>query len=294
MVTRSNAAAAAGAGDPAPASALRTTPSGKFGNVSFLTLLRAQCRVAARDTRDALRPRSILAHLKRHLVGYGLFLVGVALLIALCGTAWKGLGADAYYVLAVLYLACSAMVSDIADPDVCLFFACLMYMLKGLITPRDTFAGLSNDSIITIALMIGIASGIEATGALDYLSHYMLTAGMSQPAAGSGSGSGGAGKKRPDSAAGEAASAEQIAEDGAARPASAAAAAKQRWYRSPFVQRNVAKVRMFSIVAFISAWINNTPLVALLIPVMERFCRRFRQPTSQYMMPLSYAAIVGG
>jgi hypothetical protein len=128
--------------------------------------------------------------------------------------------------------------------------------------------------------MIGIASGIEATGALDYLSHYMLSAGMTPP-----SQTPPAGARRPDSAAG---AEPPAAEDGLAP------AAKPQWYRSAFFLRNVSKVRMFSIVAGISAFINNTPLVAIMIPVIERFCRRFRLPTSQMMMPLSYAAIVGG
>jgi hypothetical protein len=138
--------------------------------------------------------------------------------------------------------------------------------------------------------MIGIAAGIEATGALDYLSHYMLTAGMAPPPTGAAKSARG-GKKRPDSAA--AATAGEHAEDGAVA-ASAAANTPQRWYQRPFIQRNVAKIRMFSIVAGISAFINNTPLVAIMIPVLERFCRRFRLPTSQFMMPLSQAAIVGG
>jgi len=135
--------------------------------------------------------------------------------------------------------------------------------------------------------MIGIASGIEATGALDYLSHYMLSAGTT-PLPSLAGGGAAARRHRPDSAGG---GADEAAEDGAV---AASAPAKPAWHRSPFLARNLSKLRMFSIVAGISAFMNNTPLVAIMIPVVERHCRRFRLPTSQMMMPLSYAAIVGG
>ena len=39
--------------------------------------------------------------------------VGAGLLGALCGTAWKSLGGDAFYVLAWLYLSCAAMVAEV-------------------------------------------------------------------------------------------------------------------------------------------------------------------------------------
>jgi hypothetical protein len=98
--------------------------------------------------------------------------------------------------------------------------------------------------------MIGIAAGIEATGALDYLSHYMLSAGMDPAPAAPAS-------KRPDSAAGGGGA--PAAEDGRAGGGSGdAAPASSSFFQRPLVQRNVAKVRMFSIVAIISAFINNT------------------------------------
>lgn len=95
--------------------------------------------------------------------------------------------------------------------------------------------------------MIGIAAGIEATGALDYLSHYMLSAGMSTPPPPPTS-------KRPDSAGAASASAAAAAEDGREPGASGG----RHWFHSSLVQRNVAKVRMFTIVAAISGFINNT------------------------------------
>lgn len=44
----------------------------------------------------------------------------------------------------------------------------------------------------------------------------------------------------------------------------------------------------------ISAFMNNTPVVAMLIPAITDFARRHRLSTSKLMIPLSYAAILGG
>eukprot|EP00002_Diphylleia_rotans_P012600 TRINITY_DN2463_c0_g1_i1.p1 TRINITY_DN2463_c0_g1~~TRINITY_DN2463_c0_g1_i1.p1 ORF type:complete len:772 (+),score=171.56 TRINITY_DN2463_c0_g1_i1:71-2386(+) len=45
---------------------------------------------------------------------------------------------------------------------------------------------------------------------------------------------------------------------------------------------------------FISAWTNNIPQVAVFIPVVEAWCQRYGLPPSKYMIPLSYATILGG
>lgn len=46
--------------------------------------------------------------------------------------------------------------------------------------------------------------------------------------------------------------------------------------------------------AFASAFLNNTPIVAMLIPRLERVAERIGQPPSKLLIPLSYAAIAGG
>ncbi|MEQ8494060.1 MAG: SLC13 family permease, partial [Gammaproteobacteria bacterium] len=46
--------------------------------------------------------------------------------------------------------------------------------------------------------------------------------------------------------------------------------------------------------ALMSAFFNNTPLVAILMPVTDDWARRFRLSVSRLMMPLSFASILGG
>ncbi len=54
------------------------------------------------------------------------------------------------------------------------------------------------------------------------------------------------------------------------------------------------QVRIVSPVMVMSALLNNTPIVASFIPALQEWTRKYRVPASKIMMPLSYAAILGG
>ena len=47
-------------------------------------------------------------------------------------------------------------------------------------------------------------------------------------------------------------------------------------------------------VAFISAWINNTPVVVVFVPVVLALARKMKLPASKFLIPLSYASVLGG
>ncbi|HEY8519822.1 MAG TPA: SLC13 family permease [Gammaproteobacteria bacterium] len=55
-----------------------------------------------------------------------------------------------------------------------------------------------------------------------------------------------------------------------------------------------AQLRLMLPVAGMSGFLNNTPLVAMLVPVVEDWARRSGISVSKLMLPLSYAAILGG
>ncbi|MEZ5559836.1 MAG: SLC13 family permease [Pseudomonadales bacterium] len=55
-----------------------------------------------------------------------------------------------------------------------------------------------------------------------------------------------------------------------------------------------AQLRLMLPVTGLSAFLNNTPVVAMLVPFIEEWARRLRLPVSRLMIPLSYAAILGG
>src|SRR5699024_2672114 len=62
--------------------------------------------------------------------------------------------------------------------------------------------------------------------------------------------------------------------------------------RSKNIRR--AQLRIMSPVMVVSAFLNNTPIVASFIPALEDWARQNRIPASKLLIPLSYAAILGG
>ncbi|MGB5632237.1 MAG: SLC13 family permease [Waterburya sp.] len=57
---------------------------------------------------------------------------------------------------------------------------------------------------------------------------------------------------------------------------------------------NAALIRLMAPVMGMSAFLNNTPVVAMFIPVVSDWSRKLRISPSKLMIPLSYAAIFGG
>jgi di/tricarboxylate transporter len=57
---------------------------------------------------------------------------------------------------------------------------------------------------------------------------------------------------------------------------------------------SVRLLRFLFPVSSISAFFNNTPIVAMLIPVITSWARKHNYSASKFLIPLSYAAILGG
>jgi di/tricarboxylate transporter len=55
-----------------------------------------------------------------------------------------------------------------------------------------------------------------------------------------------------------------------------------------------SQARIVTPVMLMSAFLNNTPIVASFIPALQEWARKYRVPISKILMPLSYAAILGG
>jgi di/tricarboxylate transporter len=55
-----------------------------------------------------------------------------------------------------------------------------------------------------------------------------------------------------------------------------------------------AQLRLMLPVMVVSAFINNTPVVAAFIPIISDWTRKLRMSPSKLMLPLSYASILGG
>jgi di/tricarboxylate transporter len=55
-----------------------------------------------------------------------------------------------------------------------------------------------------------------------------------------------------------------------------------------------AQIRLMVPIAILSAFLNNTPIVAVMIPITQRWAKTTGVPLQQLLMPLSFATILGG
>jgi di/tricarboxylate transporter len=55
-----------------------------------------------------------------------------------------------------------------------------------------------------------------------------------------------------------------------------------------------AQLRMMVPIGFVSAFLNNTPVVIVMTPIVQKWCRNLSMPVSQFLIPLSFATILGG
>lgn len=107
----------------------------------------------------------------------------------------------------------------------------------GIIDPKEAFSGFGNEGLITVGIMYVLVAGLRDTGAIAYISGFLLG--------------------RPKSLLG-------------------------------------AQSRLMIPVAAVSSLMNNTPLVAMMIPVVGDWAKKNRWSPSKLMIPLSYAAVLGG
>ena len=122
-------------------------------------------------------------------------------------------------------------------PDVILVAAVVMLMLVGILSPNEALAGMSNEGMITVAVLFIVGAAVRETGGVEFIASRLF-----------------------------------------GRP------------KTP----TTAVARMMLPTMGLSAFMNNTPLVAMLIPAVGDWARKLRMPVSRFMIPLSYAAILGG
>lgn len=55
-----------------------------------------------------------------------------------------------------------------------------------------------------------------------------------------------------------------------------------------------AQLRMLPPIAFISAFLNNTPVVVIFAPIIKRWAEAVKLPATKFLIPLSYMTVLGG
>lgn len=121
--------------------------------------------------------------------------------------------------------------------DIVMMGVLALFLLTGIVTPKEAFSGFSNTGLLTVAFLYIVATGLQETGAMSMLTQRFL-----------------------------------------GRPRTALQ----------------AQARIAIPVASLSGLLNNTPIVAMFLPVIRELSRRTQIPSSQLFMPLSFAAILGG
>lgn len=102
----------------------------------------------------------------------------------------------------------------------------------------DVLAGLGNEALVTIVLLLILAKGVEVSGALRPLVRMLA----------------------------------------------------RLW----FVNRSLALLATLAAAAALSAFVNNTPIVVMLLPLLIGVAHRIGAPPSGMLMPVGFASIVGG
>lgn len=151
--------------------------------------------------------------------------------------AWAALGWDAWVTIAVISFVLGMLVFTQFGADLILVAGVTVLVLTGVLDTSQAFAGMSNEGMLTVAVLYVVACGLESTGGTGWLVQKFL--------------------RRPRSTRG-------------------------------------AMMRLMAPVSVMSAWLNNTPVVAMFLPAVSDWARQNRIAVSKLMIPLSYAACLGG
>ncbi len=144
---------------------------------------------------------------------------------------------QAQFTLGIVGVIFALLIFTAATPDVILIGAVTLLMLFGILTPGEAVSGMSNEGMITVAVLFVVGAAVRETGGVDFIA--------------------------------------------------------QRLFGRPKTSTRAVARMMFPTMG-LSAFMNNTPLVAMLIPAVSDWSRTNRFPVSKLMIPLSYAAILGG
>lgn len=129
-----------------------------------------------------------------------------------------------------------ALFQEKIGPEIVMLAAMLVLVACGVIDLQTALNGFSNTGVIMIGALYVVGAGLQATGAIQIISRWMLG--------------------KPTGKTG--------------------------------------LLRLMAPVSGLSAFMNNTPLVAFFMPIFVQLAKRLRISPSRFLIPLSYAAILGG
>lgn len=147
---------------------------------------------------------------------------------------------------------------DATGPDAVFGAALIVLLFGGVISPAEALAGFSNQGMITVGLLFIVSQAVQNTGVFTGIAEWLFTGGARRGADDGHDGRGGANQGG--------------------------------WRRRP---RGLL-LRLMAPVTALSAVLNNTPIVTIFTPVVKRWGAAVGVAPSRLLIPLSYAAILGG
>lgn len=142
------------------------------------------------------------------------------------------------FVLMALAGMVAALVWDRMRPGMILLSVVVLFLVVGILTPKEMLEGFSNKGMITVAMLFLVSEGVRQSGALGQLIKKLLPEGKTTVLK--------------------------------------------------------AQVRMLPPIAFVSAFLNNTPVVVIFAPIIKRWAESVKLPATKFLIPLSYVTILGG
>ena len=142
------------------------------------------------------------------------------------------------FVLMALAGMVAALVWDRMRPGMILLSVVVLFLVAGILTPKEMLEGFSNKGMITVAMLFFVSEGVRQSGALGQLIKKLLPEGKTTVLK--------------------------------------------------------AQVRMLPSIAFVSAFLNNTPVVVIFAPIIKRWAESVKLPATKFLIPLSYVTILGG
>lgn len=141
------------------------------------------------------------------------------------------------FVLIVIIAMVSALLFEIARPDMIVFSALVVLLLSGILTTEEALRGFSNPGMLTIALLFIVVGTVQKHGLIDQMMIGWLNKGKSLKG---------------------------------------------------------SLFRIFLPLPLFSAFLNNTPIVVTLTPLLKKWCEERNIAPSKVLIPLSYVTILGG
>jgi len=145
-----------------------------------------------------------------------------------------------FEIIATLAVVCGVLVlltSSRLETDVVLVGAMIVLTLLGILQPDQALQGFASNGVMTIAALYIVVAGLRETGAMAWISRWVL-----------------------------------------GRPRSLL----------------VAQSKLMFVTSALSAVVNNTPVVALFIPVAQEWSSRFGYSISKLLLPMNHLVILAG